>query len=396
METKVTSQTLTDTHKAVFTVTGVLGVFFVGLAFAFSLTAMPKQQTTTAQKTTVTTPAYFTLSDITAADLSAGPAATSTLTEISFQGVPGGVGNEALFGKFDYDSTSAFMDAQAYTSPYRLKVQINAQTHPAMYATVYVLGSLPATTPTSGLKLIPEANAQVTIAERKVICIPEKTTLGMLPVETQNDSKLFGLIPAAQAQVNININPPVYTNYYFDDSGNAYIDENLTQRASSYDCQTLVAKNFSPNAVSDVTVSGEVSLPANMNVTFAKSWNTVFGFYNTTEGYQSGNILDDLSHGGPLFIVGVNNEDASITYSRFTLTAETPLGTKNLCMPSRTLGSREWFLQYYDTNGNAYSDISLTQPLNCSTTINSCSNVICAKTPNHFCCIAAQVPQPAQ
>ncbi|MFA6099082.1 MAG: hypothetical protein WCV50_06130 [Patescibacteria group bacterium] len=395
METKVKTEVLTNTRTAtaVFIITGVISGFFAGMFFASVLISQPAS---TQSQNTVQSTNYFTLGDISFADWTIDHSSTSeSFTEVKFYGLPGGasIGEDAYFGKFS-TSQPEFQDGQTYTNPWRLKVAIDSTIHPAMFITLRYSGSLPASNQTSRIELIKKASAQVITGERKVICIPEKATANPLSFQS-SDSKLFGLIHAAQAQADTNTNqntnsePPAYTYYYFDINGNAYWDEDLTQRVSAADCQTLVAKNYSPTEISGVTLAGQVSLPDQINFTLAKSWNTVYGYYNPVLGWQSGGTVDLIDHGSPLFVLGANNEDTPTAYARFNLSVQTPNGLKSLCMPARTIDAHGWFVQFYDTNGKAYSDLFLTQPLNCNSTPNNCTNISCKKYPNHPCCLAA-------
>ncbi|MBU0598363.1 hypothetical protein KKF61_05260 [Patescibacteria group bacterium] len=404
---KVEVKTKTGIYVSVL----MIGAFLTGMAILFMLPNI-KTSTTPAESSNYTppTPDAMAFVDVMSADISFNPPQSGEILDsgdINLQSVD----ESLLFGIFPQYG-GGFDDGDTADEELPLAINVQAVTHPAMYITLQTTDVIiPPAQPVSKSNYrqpilgIPTADAQVIIPDKQVICIPEKNSNSVthLPTERQipeQNNPILG-IKTTHAQVDLCTDGDIngcflcvggfwqyqydwpgceggQNTYFIDEEGNSYYDANLTQRANETDCQDMVANNFDPILISNITSSKTVDLGLLTYLVFAKSWNHVLGFYNSAEGFIP-HESDPVSHAAPLFVLGGNssiNEETK-TLATMDLNVTTMDGIKKLCLPEQVLEPGDWFVVFYDNNGHPYTDMLLQNQIPCNANPNGCGGGVC-------------------
>ncbi|MCH7492724.1 hypothetical protein IID19_04030 [Patescibacteria group bacterium] len=409
---KVKTKTDTATNTVILISVGIMmaGAIVIGSGFGFAMSRWIESDTKPRPRTEIIGAEPLLIRDVDSAVISYNNVNTGDYNQFSTVSFLGLQSNNPPNHNFGNYGNNQFNDGDFSTTDLPLMLTTNTATHPAMYIALRTL-------PASGLTLqksklgIDTANAQVNIADLQMICLPERSQ----PLITfESNAPILG-IETANAQVNINgitctdgeINGcnlcvsgtwqwqsswpgcstgPEISTYYVDVEGNVYNDASLTDQVDTTNCPAMVSKNFSPNDIYNITPDQPVNISA---MVFTKSWNLVLAQYYSDTGFVDNPTgYDIIGSGAPLFVMGANNNEETITQPETILTIQSDLGTKNVCMPQQVLESQDWFVFFVNSNGKPYSDMLLTTPIACGDSNDTCKKKVnCKKFPSHICCV---------
>jgi|GEM_PF-4950034 len=416
---KVKSSSLTSTHEAVLLTIGSIGAFLVGVSMIFAMVRTinpyPKEPVLGA------TPMM--IQDVTALNVGLDVYKAAPITwAVNLSGV-NKLGGQVDFGT--WSPVSQFNDGQRASTAVPVAVKVWSNNHSAALVTfqvgTYGTNGTPTCTDTDPTD---DPNVKGTVSGESATaqlysyqdscgnfkypdqltqykCVNDPNGDGKVPqaitstcskgcgdgickkaIEDQkNVSSIFEVKEAHAATLETGTKYSIcipqivssnvvnqYFIYYADIDGNLYYDQNLTKRVSPIDCTTITQKTFAPNNISNITSNGTIDLGSyngsNATLIFLKTIDRQLGYYNTSEGFRDF-TYDAVGSTSPLMVVGMNYKDGTNTVAEQTLTVTSELGTTSLCFPKQTLDKYGKFAVYYDKNGNPYSDLFLTDKLDC-------------------------------
>ncbi len=153
-------------------------------------------------------------------------------------------------------------------------------------------------------------------------------------------------------------------NYYYDDKGTPYYDDQLKEMATAESCDGLMADPFTPEEITDASLNQTFTDLS--EITLLRADEIMGSLDPSTNEFTPG--VSVLSSDQPLVMVLDSNESGVIVFPERTMRVDylPESQTKVLCIPETTIQSYGAFNYYYDINGTPYYDDWLTEKAHCN------------------------------
>ncbi|MFA6512005.1 MAG: hypothetical protein WCV86_02705 [Patescibacteria group bacterium] len=149
--------------------------------------------------------------------------------------------------------------------------------------------------------------------------------------------------------------------YYYDTTGTPYTDVLLTQRATTADCDDLLANAYIPTDLTNGVLNAEVD---HVSLDFRRHDVLLGGFSASSTTFNNSSELPFAGSTIPLALTFEAFDGGVYTLPANIFSLESDLGTHTFCMPETVVSDEPDAtnpVYYYDTNGTPYTDALLTQ-----------------------------------